>query len=153
MPQKDKLEILNILGVLNSMDARVSLPVFSQKVVEFLERPSEEETNSAESDIENIENVDVYESFMSSYSQAQPQVLTRRNTFSSIDESINVRMSPFKPSINSSFLICESAGCSPPDTPSLSRLSFMEDTFEGDGEEKTINEPDEFELNGNYSRK
>merc|ERR1711862_1075920 len=47
-------------------------------------------------------------------------------------------MTPFKPNLNSSFLFCESASCSPPDTPTLPRLSFSEDTFEGDGEEKRV---------------
>ena len=143
------MEILKILGVLNSSDARVSMGLFKQKVVEFLERPSEDELDSVECDVEDKENVGGYEAFLSTFSQAQPQVIARRNTFSSLDDSINLKMSPFKPNLNSSFLICESAGCSPPETPPepLSRLSFMEDTFEGDGED------DETEEAENYSRK
>jgi len=134
LPLKDKLEVLNILGVLNCSDARVSLPVFKQKVLEFLERTSEKEKDS--DDVGNGNNVE-YETFMNAFDQTHPQVTAQRTTaFSSLDESINLKMTPFKPNLNSSFLFCESASCSPPDTPTLPRLSFSEDTFEGDGEEK-----------------
>merc|ERR1712233_173717 len=139
LPLRDKLEVLNILGVLNCSDARVSLPVFKQKVLEFLERASEKEEDSEKCDMENMNNID-YQSIISSFSQVQSQVSDHIPTYSSLDESINLKMSPFKPNLNSSFLYCESAGCSPPDTPSppLPRLSFTEDTFEGDGEEKRV---------------
>ena len=136
LPLKDKLEVLNILGVLNCSDARVSLPVFKQKVLEFLERTSEKEKGS--DDVGNGNNVE-YETFMNAFDQTHPQVTAQRTTaFSSLDESINLKMTPFKPNLNSSFLFCESASCSPPDTPTLPRLSFSEDTFEGDGEEKRV---------------
>jgi len=142
LPQKEKMEILEILGVLNVSDAQVSLTVFKKKVLEFLENASEmEEDRHLHNDKENVSN---YEAFLTTHSQAEPQAIPRRNTFSSLDDSINLKMSPFKPNLNSSFLICESAGCSPPGSPSepLSRLSFLEDTFEGDGEDNPLDTSD-----------